>query len=244
MDLIRRLIPLPILFSFPFSALAYTRTERTSGLASFLYAFIAIHVFLGILFFYLNTEFFYLFITEDSYIEYLTALLLLLAVALCVYKASREERRLPKLFFLASAFLLFFGLGEEISWAQRIVGFDTPDNLEKINAQQEFNLHNIHVGGVNLNKLIFGKILYTGVFIYFLVFPLLYWSKRWVSSLIDKFAIPVPSLLQSSLYMLFFFATLLIRDGEMWEMQEFILAGFIVALYMTPNNKIVADETV
>ncbi len=242
MDLIRRLIPLPILFSFPFSLVAQKRTDRTSGLASFLYAFIAVHVFLGILFFYLNTEFFHRFITEDSYIEYLTALFLLLAAVICFYRALGEERKLPKLFLFASAFLLFFGLGEEISWAQRIIGFETPDNLEKINAQQEFNLHNIHLGGVNLNKLIFGKILYTGVFVYFLVFPVMYWSKKWVSDLTDKFAIPVPSLLQSSLYMLFFFATLFIRDGEMWEMQEFILAGFIVALYMTPNNKVVADK--
>lgn len=244
MDLIRRLIPIPIFFSFPFSLVAQTQTDRTSGLASFLYAFMAIHVFLGILFFYLNTEFFYMIITEDSYIEYLTALFLLLAAVVCFYKGLRETHRLPKLFFLSSAFLLFFGLGEEISWAQRIIGFETPDNLDKINAQQEFNLHNIHVGGVNLNKLIFGKILYTGVFIYFLVVPVLYWSKKWVSSLIDKFSIPVPNLLQSSLYLFLFFTTLLIRDGEMWEMQEFILAGFILTLYMTPGNKIVDDDTV
>lgn len=237
MDLIRRLLPFHLHFPSHTATLEANQSDRTSGLASFLYAFIFSHVIIGVVFFYLNIELFYLFITEDSYIEYLTALFLLLASALCFYKGLREERKLPKILFLASAFLLFFGLGEEISWAQRIIGFETPDNLEKINAQQEFNLHNIHLSGVNLNKLIFGKILYTCVFIYFLTFPVLYRYKQWFKALIDKFSAPVPSPLQSFLYMLFFCITLFIRDGEMWEMQEFILAGFILAVYMQPDNK-------
>lgn len=238
MDLLRRLIPIHLYFPLSDSSLTHTTlSDRTAGLSTFLYAFTLSHAFIGILFFYLNLDLYYLYSKEDGYIEYLTALFLLFTSILCLHKALQAEDRLPKMFLIAAASLLFFGFGEEISWAQRIIGFNTPENLDKINAQNEFNLHNIHLSGVNLNKLIFGKILYTGVFIYFLAFPVLYRHKKWFSGLVDKFNVPLPSALQSVLYMLCFFCTLLIRDGEMWEMQEFILASFIFTVFMKPGNK-------
>jgi hypothetical protein len=42
---------------------------------------------------------------------------------------------------------LVFMLGclEEISWGQRIIGFQTPEEIRDINAQNEFNLHNLQV---------------------------------------------------------------------------------------------------
>lgn len=49
----------------------------------------------------------------------------------------------------ARVFLLGLGVffvicaGEEISWGQRIIGFDTPESLVEINTQDEFNVHNI-----------------------------------------------------------------------------------------------------
>lgn len=40
---------------------------------------------------------------------------------------------------------MFVGCGEEISWGQRIIGFSTPETLNKINVQHEFTLHNIEI---------------------------------------------------------------------------------------------------
>jgi hypothetical protein len=41
--------------------------------------------------------------------------------------------------------LVFFAIGmEEISWFQRVLGFETPPELARANMQQEFNLHNLH----------------------------------------------------------------------------------------------------
>ncbi|MBD1398321.1 hypothetical protein H9Q13_14210 [Pontibacter sp. JH31] len=239
MDLIRRLIPFHLYFSHSASNLKYAKSDNTEGLAAFLYTFTVSHVILGVGFFYLSLDLFHLYTQEDGYVEYLTAFLLLFTSILCLYKALQQKNRLPKMFFLVSAFLLFFGFGEEISWAQRIIGFETPDNLGKVNAQQEFNLHNIHLSGVNLNKLIFGKILYTGIFIYFLAFPVFYRRNKWFSSFLDRFSVPLPSPLHSLLYMLCFSTALLIRNGEVWEIQEFILASFIFAVYLMPDNETV-----
>jgi hypothetical protein len=37
------------------------------------------------------------------------------------------------------------GLGEEISWGQRIFNFKTPELFREINVQHEFNIHNIEM---------------------------------------------------------------------------------------------------
>lgn len=87
---------------------------------------------------------------EDSPIEWLSALLLLGASGLfarLLFARLRAGARLaswaclPPLLF---AFVLFVMGMEEISWLQRVIGFDTPAELARANMQQEFNLHNVH----------------------------------------------------------------------------------------------------
>lgn len=41
------------------------------------------------------------------------------------------------------AFLLFVACGEELSWGQHFLGFETPESIKEINAQDEVNLHNL-----------------------------------------------------------------------------------------------------
>jgi len=49
------------------------------------------------------------------------------------------------LFMLCFALLFFFAFGEEISWGQRIFGFQTPETLMSDNIQHEFNIHNLRL---------------------------------------------------------------------------------------------------
>ena len=82
---------------------------------------------------------------EDSAIEWLSALLLLGGSALFagMFLQRRHEGTgaLPALLLA----LVFFAIGmEEISWFQRVLGFETPPELARANMQQEFNLHNLH----------------------------------------------------------------------------------------------------
>ncbi len=48
-------------------------------------------------------------------------------------------------FFLLLAIAFFFAFGEEISWGQRMFRFATPELIEQINMQHEFNIHNISI---------------------------------------------------------------------------------------------------
>jgi hypothetical protein len=40
-------------------------------------------------------------------------------------------------------FILIFAAAEEISWGQRIIGFETPEFIASVNEQNEANIHNI-----------------------------------------------------------------------------------------------------
>lgn len=82
---------------------------------------------------------------EDSVIEWASALLVLggSGLFLCAWRRA-EGPRVARLIPLAFA-LLFFLVGmEEISWLQRVIGFDTPAEIARANMQREFNLHNVH----------------------------------------------------------------------------------------------------
>ena len=211
--------------------------DRLTLLGTSLYTISISHIFIGIVLSFLNPEFYYIYTQEDGYIEYITAFILLATSVLCFCRASFVGHKLHRLFFYSAAAIFFLGFGEEISWGQRIIGFSTPDDLEQINAQKEFNFHNIHVDGINLNKLIFGKVLYTCVFIYFLGLPILYHYKAWFRSLVNKTGLPLPTTIQSLMYFASFFSILLIREGEKWELQEFALASFVFFAFLLPNKK-------
>ena len=93
---------------------------------------------------------------EDSWVEYGTAILLLLTAVLLFAVAAMGGRGMPgRWLYILGALAFVFGAGEEISWGQRILGFETPGFLLGINPQGEFNFHNIKLDdaeGVMLNR--------------------------------------------------------------------------------------------
>lgn len=92
-------------------------------------------------------------IPEDHYFEIIGAFALLVTSILFLYGFLIARKSLEKtwtslikqLIYLGLAALFFFGAGEEISWGQRILGFQTPESLTEVNKQEEFNLHNLSV---------------------------------------------------------------------------------------------------
>lgn len=133
---------------------------------------------------------------EDGPIEDLTALFYFLGFLLALISVFRSEiRYFPALW----AILCFVFLGEETSWFQRIFDYTVPA-VEEMNAQGEFNLHNLKIfqgeelfvdGKINkvgLFDYLFStqNIFRLGFFGYFLIFPIVANQKRiklWLSNL-------------------------------------------------------------
>jgi hypothetical protein len=84
---------------------------------------------------------------EDGFAETMQVLLYSLSAILSLIFAVRQWRagkRLIALLFLGFSLALVFLVGEELSWGQRIFGFETTSGLASVNKQQETNLHNIY----------------------------------------------------------------------------------------------------
>ena len=88
-------------------------------------------------------------VREDYWIEYLTVVWFLLAGLLLFVTARLERSLFRRGVYILGGIALLFVAGEEISWGQRVIGFETPDLLLGLNQQGEFNLHNIGQSPVN-----------------------------------------------------------------------------------------------
>lgn len=72
----------------------------------------------------------------------------------------RSGHRWQAVIFGAVALAMVLVAGEEISWGQRIFGFETPDDLLEINVQGETTLHNIGRALLAFNMLLLVTSLY------------------------------------------------------------------------------------
>ncbi len=56
----------------------------------------------------------------------------------------RGGENLIGVLYLGLSFVFIFMVGEEVSWGQRIIGWETAESFARINKQDETNLHNIY----------------------------------------------------------------------------------------------------
>ena len=182
---------------------------------------------------------------EDGVLENTTALMLFLGGVLMFYrflKLGKERGGWFKLTTLCIALAFLFGAGEEISWGQRIFNVESSDFFLENNVQNETNFHNLQVGGVKLNKLIFGQILTVFILIYLIIVPILYrkWGK--FKSLINKFAIPIPKVHHAGAYITCLILLLFMPSGKKWELQELTLSVILFFILWKPLNNIYEEK--
>ena len=156
---------------------------------------------------------------EDGFYENLGALLFLatsmsffiLALKPKYFVADRKMKNYPeRKYFWLLAILFIFAFGEEISWGQRIFGFETPEYIREINIQEEFNLHNLEIFHGKTTEgedktgwsaiFTMHRLFYLFLFTYLLAIPLLCkWNKKF-NSFISYFGVPVPDILFGVLF--------------------------------------------
>ncbi len=184
---------------------------------------VAVSVAAGYWLFYTNLPRFEQYVREDGIAEWLTVAGLLLGSLACFLRFVKLFRIKSAWFLLVTFCLglfLFFAAGEEISWGQRIFGIKTPEYFQEHNAQHETNLHNLVVGGVKLNKLIFSVILVGLLAIFMIIIPVVYQKNSAVKKFLDGSGVPVPRSYQVLAFILVFVLTSLIKHGKNAELLE------------------------
>ncbi|MGK0187960.1 MAG: DMSO/TMAO reductase YedYZ heme-binding membrane subunit [Verrucomicrobiales bacterium] len=107
----------------------------------------------------------------------------------------KKQRLVPffhrNVFMLGLAVMFFFAFGEEISWGQRIFGWQTPDAILETNQQQETNIHNLVFfhGESLLNMSRMFSLFWFG---YCVVLPILSCISERVSGICNRISLPVP----------------------------------------------------
>jgi hypothetical protein len=84
---------------------------------------------------------------EDGFAEDMQVLFYFLAFVLCIIitrKIWGSDDKIVKILYLGLCFGLFFLIGEELNWGQRMFGWQTSASFAAINKQDETNLHNIY----------------------------------------------------------------------------------------------------
>ena len=116
-----------------------------------LYIFLAVYIALAFSSLAMGNSLLAITIPEDHYFELIGAFAFFVTSLLFLYCFRLARKTLDKtwasllkqLVYLGLALLFLFGAGEEVSWGQRILGFQTPESLSQVNRQEEFNLHNL-----------------------------------------------------------------------------------------------------
>jgi hypothetical protein len=193
----------------------------------------------GFYLFYTAEPRFEQYVQEDGLVEWMTVLGLLLGSFVCYFRFVKLIRK-KSIWFLFVTFclglFLFFAAGEEISWGQRIFGIETPEYFKANNAQQETNLHNLVVGGVKVNKLVFSVILVSLLSIFLIVVPFLYQKNTAIKKFLDTSAVPVAQWYQVIGFVVLFALTSMIQNGKNAELLECggALLFFLIVRY--PRN--------
>ena len=206
---------------------------------NFLHSILSLTIVSTVFLFYYSNSVYNSFVAEDGIIEYLTAIFLLSISIFLIKKLFEMENIIfiNNLGIIMFSIIFFFGFGEEISWGQRIFNIETPPFFSENNLQSETNIHNLMIGGVKLNKLIFTNGLFFIFSFYFLATPYLYTKSNNIKSLINRFSIVIPKYSQS---VIFISSTIIIyifdheRISEIWEC---LFAFTMLITSINPSNR-------
>lgn len=204
------------------------------GLASAGLAVVIVCAILG-----LEDEFGTYVAAEDAGIEYATSLFLLISsfvLARYAFRLFGAGRTLSGAFLALYAFLFLFGAGEEVSWTQRMFGFETPESLKDANVQGELTLHNLAWGDTHIAHTIFGTGLAAVITVYLCVLPFLYSRVRWIARLADTFMVPVPSPRHALGTLVGTIVIGLVDLPRQWEVYEFVFSLMVLSVFLYPAN--------
>ncbi|WP_138933084.1 hypothetical protein [Roseovarius arcticus] len=179
------------------------------------------------------------FAAEDRLVENGTAFFLLVAsIVLATHAVSlaRQGRTGAAALTALYALMFFMAAGEEISWGQRIFGWESSEFFQQNNKQDETNLHNLMVGDVHLTKSLFGPVLTICILLYLVGLPLIYPRGGRIAALADTMAVPVPWLKHAAIALGASILIAVLVVDRKWEVYELIFSLLMVSIFILPQN--------
>ncbi|MES2663769.1 MAG: hypothetical protein V4629_10765 [Pseudomonadota bacterium] len=177
-------------------------------------------------------------VVEDGPTEWTTVAWLLGCSLICIqrFKQTLPRTAARRIYFVMVLFFIF-GAGEEVSWGQRILGIESNEFFETHNAQTETNLHNLVVGEVKINKLIFGAGFALVLMTYLLVINSFYRKHKSVKAWIDRWQIPIPKHIHTiSYFVLILIVELGVSSSKRGELIEFAAPTLVWLNLWQPFN--------
>lgn len=181
-------------------------------------------------------------VREDGWVEYLTTLFLVLGAVIFginAVKAIKLRNAKQILFNTLSSLVFIFGAGEEISWGQRIFSIQTGEYFLEKNYQGETNLHNLEIGGVDLNILIFSQLMFAVLIFYFVFLPILTYKTKFFRKQVADFGVPIPRLHHTIMLLVTnIFIIVVINMKRESELHELALTGIFLLVLINPAKRI------
>jgi len=200
--------------------------------------------------FFIDVDSYESFTKEDALAENLSFFFYLVAGLIILFATARNTHPQARgvlpvllgLFFIVVA-------GEEISWGQRILDFNTPDAMLESNTQGEFNFHNLevfdkHEGMLNQHTLLNIFVLLNGI-----IFPLAYYFQRGFQRLVVRFKFPIIPIACMPIFLIaMMFGQSISKQFPHWahtEVKELFYAfGFLVfAFSFYAGTNLIKEET-
>ncbi|QIE46825.1 hypothetical protein G5B38_15570 [Pseudohalocynthiibacter aestuariivivens] len=186
------------------------------------------------------TYFWATFAAEDGLVEYGTAICLFASSVVLAFNArgtSARGLRLAAVLTMLYALMFFLAAGEEVSWGQRVFGWESGEFFQNNNKQDETNFHNLMIGDIHLTKTLFGPILTFCILLYLVVLPLLYTRSPRIAALADRFAVPVPWLRHGLIALVASIIITVIDVQRKWEVYELVFSLLTVSIFLLPQNR-------
>ncbi len=177
------------------------------------------------------------FVSEDGLVENLTALSLFSAGLVSLFRVFEYRKMKKPLWILTAsvlAVLFFFAAGEEISWGQRIFNIQSGDFFLENNKQAETNLHNLIVGGKDLNILIFSQLMFFVLITYFVFSRLLIKKVSFIKNLVLKFRVPMPRVQHIVVMLVITLLVVSINQVKQSELHELSFAFIFFLIFLNP----------
>ena len=201
-------------------------------------------IFLLIAIYISHTDLFYFesaMVVDDGFFQWMIFYTLLFAGVMCFYRASILKPFRGSIFAVSLSLIGFIFLVfamDEISWAQRVFDFQSPQFFLTHNTKMQTNIHHLVIYGFHLNNIIFTLFIKIIATLYFVVMPYLYIHSKYekVKTFVNRFAIPLPRYTQTGAYLILAGMVSLIPSELRYVIFEFGFYWILVLMMYNPLN--------